>query len=805
MSQQQINVPVRGMTCASCVARVEKALAQHAGVSGVTVNLATETAQLQLLPSAQLVDIVKVVRQSGYDIPTETLTFVVKNKIDLEKLKVASVSLEKNIHTLEFLISEAELKGSLKVIKGSFKKEQLIRLFKDLNVEIEFLEQKKELTLDETKNLELKREKYLIYLAVLLTLPLVLPMLVEPFLDVELMPHPLVQLLLALPVQLYLGWRFYLAAWKALRARAGNMDLLVALGTSAAFGLSLYQMWQHREHLAHLHHMGVHLYFESSSVIITLILLGKHLEARAKQQTASAIKSLQQLRPEVAVIEKDKQRREVPIQEINVGDVLIVKAGERIPLDGIVVFGSTHVDEAMVTGESLPVAKNVHDKVIGGSLNGESLVKVQVTAIEGDTVLAKIIRLVENAQAAKAPIQRLVDKVSAVFVPVVVLISIVTIFAWGIWTQNWEQALIHGISVLVIACPCALGLATPTAIMVGTGLAAKYGILIKDAEALEITHSVNAIAFDKTGTLTEGKPSLSFFKSLNGDLDRTLQKIASLQAGSDHPLAKAVLAKAQELGVEPSLQIQVKTHAGLGIEGTVDGVRYILGSQKCMANFSVNLDAVREEIRDLQSKGMTISYLAQADSKVLEAILGFSDKLKPQAKQTVQKLKQAGVHTILLTGDNAASAAGVAQALGIETVRADIMPAEKAQEIDNLRKQGYIVAMVGDGINDAPALSAAHVGMAMSTGSDVAMHSAAVTLMRGDPLLIPDAIEISRLTYKKIQQNLFWAFIYNVIGIPLAAFGILNPMIAGGAMALSSVSVVSNALLLRRWRPQVKS
>jgi P-type Cu+ transporter len=640
------------------------------------------------------------------------------------------------------------------------------------------------------KEAELKSERVHLALAALFTLPLVVPMLLGPF-GIHAMLPGWWQFLLASPVQFYFGARFYRAAFRALKARTGNMDLLVALGTSAAYFLSLY----------HLLRMGSSpamslLYFESSAVIIVLILFGKYLEARAKQQTSAAIRALQDLRPESARVKRAGEFRELPLAEVRRFDLVQVRPGEKIPVDGKITEGSSQVDESLVTGESLPVEKNVGDLVTGGSINGEGVLLVTTTALGPETTLARIIRLVENAQSAKAPIQRLVDRVSAVFVPAVLAIAFFTILAWGIAGGDWEAALLHGVAVLVIACPCALGLATPTAIMVGTGVAAKVGILVKDAEALEITQSVTVIAFDKTGTLTEGRPVVAALIALGVEEAKLLSFSRALQEGSEHPLARAVLEKAK--GLPQLAATKAKAKPGRGIEAEVEGKRLLLGSKRWMEEQKVSLEPLTTWLEVQEKEGRSVSFLANEGA--LLGALAFSDQLKANVSGMIEKLHSLGLRTVMLTGDIQASATAVAQTLGIKEVRASVLPGDKAAAVEELKK-GAVVAMVGDGINDAPALAAAHVGIAMATGTDVAMHSAGITLMRGDPWLIPDAIDISRRTYQKIQQNLFWAFIYNVVGIPLAALGFLNPMIAGAAMAFSSVSVVANALLLKRWQP----
>ncbi|GAD21263.1 cation transport ATPase [Acidovorax sp. MR-S7] len=637
-------------------------------------------------------------------------------------------------------------------------------------------------------------------LGLLLSAPLVLPMVGDLFGRHWMLPA-WVQFLLATPVQFILGARFYKAGWHAAKALTGNMDLLVALGTSAGYGLSLW-LWA----TAHPGHTP-HLYFEASAVVITLVLLGKWLEARAKRQTTAAIRALHALRPEVAHLLGRDGEVDVPIAEVMAGDRIVVRPGERIPVDGTVLEGRTQVDESMLTGEPLPVTREEGALLTGGAINGDGRIVMQVTAVGSETVLARIIRLVEDAQAAKAPIQRLVDKVSAVFVPTVLGIALVTLAGW-LWAgAGVEQALIHAVAVLVIACPCALGLATPAAIMAGTGVAARHGILIKDAEALETAHRVDTVAFDKTGTLTVGRPRLTAFHVEPGAEEAALLAVvAGVQSGSEHPLARAVLAAAQERGLAVPAPEGVRAVPGRGTEGEVAGRSYLVGSLRWMQELGVDLGALADQAAALQAQGATVSAVAERAENGLAAcaLMGFGDEPKPGAREALAALRAKGVRCVMISGDNRGAAEAMARRLGLDPeageVMAEVLPGDKAAAVAALKGEGRVVAMVGDGVNDAPALAAADVGMAMGNGTDVAMHAAGVTLMRGDPALVAAALDISHRTVAKIRQNLFWAFAYNVAGIPLAALGYLSPVVAGAAMALSSVSVMTNALLLKRWR-----
>jgi Cu+-exporting ATPase len=590
-------------------------------------------------------------------------------------------------------------------------------------------------------------------------------------------------------------------AWKAIKARTGSMDLLVAIGTSAAYGLSVHHLLT-----GHAGHDAGHLYFEASAVVIALVLLGKWLEARAKRQTTAAIRALQALRPNVARVRRHGAEAEVPIQAVRIDDEVVVLPGERIPVDGEVIEGRSHADESLLTGESLPVTKGTGDRVTGGAVNAEGRLVVRTMAIGAETTLARIIRLVEDAQAKKAPIQRVVDNVSAVFVPVVVLIAFATWLGWGLFGGDWSVATLNAVAVLVISCPCALGLATPTAIMAGTGVAAKAGILVKDAEALEAAHRVRTIAFDKTGTLTEGKPRLVASVSLAGSDDELVALAAAIESGSGHPLAVAMLQAVRDRGLSHPRPESVTVLAGRGVEARVDGRDLLLGNVRLMQEVGVDLGAHAAAGGEHELKGRTVSWVAErmAGGPRLLGLVVFGDSPRVTARQAIDALHALGLRTVLISGDNHGAANAIAQQVGIrsEDVTAEVLPADKARVIDDLRAHGS-VAMVGDGVNDAPALAAADVGFAMGSGTDVAMHAAGVTLMRSDPRLVADAIDISRRTTRKIHQNLFWAFVYNVVGIPLAAAGLLDPVIAGAAMAFSSVSVVSNTLLLRRWKPRV--
>ena len=786
-----LRFPVTGMTCASCVARVEKALAATPGVRSASVNFATEEASVEGDASVTLAALKTGVDKAGYGIGETTL------RLTIGDMTCASCSgrVEKALAAVPGVLSAtvnlATETAEVHVASRALLPELIAAVQKAGYTAAEV---KGDAPAPQTKG----APWWPIAVGAALTAPLLLPMLGMLF-GREWALNGWWQLALATPVQFWLGARFYMAGFKAVRAGAGNMDLLVALGTSAAYGLSLYLL------IAHGGQETSHLYFEASAVVVTLVLLGKWMEARAKFQTTEAIRALNALRPDVARRRLNGQDTEVPIAQLKLDDIVVVRPGERIAVDGEVTEGNTEVDESLITGESLPVAKQVGDHVTGGAVNGVGLLLVRTTALGAESTLARIVRMVETAQAKKAPIQRLVDQVSAVFVPVVLVIALVTLLGWGLATGNWEVAILNAVAVLVIACPCALGLATPTAIMAGTGVAAKHGILIKDADALEVAHKVTLVAFDKTGTLTEGKPQLVALSPQQISRSDLLAWSAAIQSGSEHPLAKAVTQLAAEEKAPVPAATDVRAVAGRGMAATVNGRALRLGSPRFMDELSVNISPCADEAKALEAEGRTVSYLADVtDASTLLGLLAFGDTVKPTATTAIAQLQALGIRCALLTGDNQGSADAVAHAMGITTVYARVLPEDKARIVGELKAQAGAqsgrVAMVGDGINDAPALAAADVGIAMSTGTDVAMHAAGITLMRGDPALVADAIGISRRTYAKIRQNLFWAFAYNAVGIPLAAFGLLNPMVAGAAMAFSSVSVVTNALLLRRWK-----
>jgi Cu+-exporting ATPase len=777
-ADQTLSLPIEGMTCASCVARVERALLKVPGVSRAAVNLATERATVYG-PALDAAALSQAITAAGYAVSAGD--------------SVVAVSAAANSALpATGLNPSAALQGSVPSpapdAPGSI------------------------LRTPTAPNPESDSDRAAA-LALLLSAPLVLPMVLMPF-GVHWMLPAALQFLLATPVQFLFGARFYRSAWHALKARTGNMELLVAVGTTAAWSLSVWLWW--RAEPGH----EAHLYFESSAVVIALVLLGKRLEARARRRTTAAIRALGALRPDTARRLEAGVESVVTLDQLQVADRLVVLAGERIPADGVVIEGQTEVDLSMLTGEPMPVHRQAGDALQAGAINGSGRILMDVGAIGAESMLARIIRLVENAQAEKAPIQRLADQVAAVFVPIVFLLAALTLIGGLMLGRDTEAAIIAAVAVLVIACPCALGLATPAAIMAGTGVAARAGVLIRDVRALELAHRVRIIAFDKTGTLTLGQPVLTDLAVAPGQSEEdVLAIVATLQAGSPHPLARAAVEAWRARGPRESALrlVQIDNLPGRGVCGReADGTEWRIGSARWTAELGL-ADAFADQAQAWQSLGRTVSWLIHTDPQGRAqaiAALAFGDVPKPGAREAVARLRAMGLRTVMITGDNEGAARAMARHFGIDEVIAGVLPEDKARCIAELRKQAAAssprgrrghknaVAMVGDGINDAPALAAADVGMAMGTGSDVALQTADITLMRGDVALVADAIEISRRTVRKIHQNLFWAFAYNVVGIPMAAAGLLSPVLAGAAMAMSSVSVLLNALLLTRASPR---
>ena len=785
----RLDIAVSGMSCAACVRRVERAITAVPGVAGVSVNLATERASITPGVGFETGSLIDVLAAAGYPAATETLDLGITGmtcascagRVERALLAVPGVR--------SATVNLATEQARVEVLAGAAGLGELAAAVRRAGYEAVAPASggRPNGSAEAARSRAARLDGVMAALALAFAAPLLLPMLLMPF-GLDVMLPGWAQMALAGLVQLVFGARFYRGAWKALLGGTGNMDTLVALGTSAAFGLSVWELGAGR---------SGHLYFEASAAVIALVRLGKWLEGRARRQAGEAIRALERLRPERARVRRDGTEHDIAAAELRSGDLLVIRPGERIAADAIVREGSSSADESLLTGESLPVPKEPGSRLVGGALNGEALLLAEVTATGAESQLARMVRLVEDAQAAKPPVQRLVDRVSAIFVPVVIGIAALTFAGWWLAGGGMEAAAVNAVAVLVIACPCALGLATPAAIMVGTGVAARHGILIRDAAALEQARAIRTVVFDKTGTLTAGRPELVALHPAPGeDGDAVLRFAAALQAGSEHPLARAVLARAASFAI-PAAQ-GVRALPGRGLEGEVEGRSLRVGSARLMRESGVDTAALAQEAEDLESAGRTVSLLA--DGIRLLGLLAFGDAAKPGAAQAVAELRARGLHVVLLTGDNQGAAETAARSLGIDDVRAGALPADKGDLITALRARGP-VAMVGDGVNDAAALAAADLGLAMATGTDVAAAAAGITLMRGDPRLVPAALDIAARTYGRIRQGLFWAFVYNLVGIPLAAAGLLSPVVAGAAMAFSSVSVVGSALLLRRWKP----
>ena len=787
-----LEVPIAGMTCAACAARIEKQLNKLPGVEAA-VNFASERAAIQYdMAASTAAQLVENIRKTGFEVPPRTL------ELSLGGMTCAACAtrIERQLNKLpgvEAVVNLAAEKANIRFVPGLASAEALIATVVKTGFTATVSTQDTHAEEKARKLAVYRAEVRRFLIAAALTLPLVAQMLfmfgsaADAHADV--LPRWL-QLALATPVQFWIGWRFYVGGYNALRGGSGNMDVLVALGTSMAW------IYSAAVTLLDLHQ---HVYFEASATVITLVLLGKILEARAKAKTSAAIEALVKLQPQMAQVERAGQLVEMPVAAMIPGDVFVVRAGEAVPVDGEVVDGSSSVNEAMLTGESLPLGKGAGDKVFAATVNGGGLLRCKATGVGSRTLLAGIIRLVEQAQGSKAPVQRLVDKVAAIFVPVVTGIALLTFVAWWWFGGDFTQALVNAVAVLVIACPCALGLATPTAIMVGTGQGARAGILIRNAQALELAEKIDVLAVDKTGTLTQGKPVVTDIVALAAaNADEVLRLAASLEQGSTHPLAAAIVVAAKEKGLALAMPANAAAVSGRGLAGEVDGAAVMAGSPAHLAAAGIAIAA--ERLTPLQEQGRSIVAVARAGVAI--GLIGIADPIRASSRAAVARLKQLGVEVVMLTGDNVRTAAAIARAAGIERFEAEVLPGDKARAIERLKADGRRIGMAGDGINDAPALAAADVSFAMGAGSDVAMEAADVTLMRNDLASVPSAIALSRATLAKIRQNLFWAFIYNVLGIPLAALGFLNPVVAGAAMAMSSVSVVSNSLLLRRWKPE---
>ena len=794
---ERVTLGIIGMTCAACSARIEKNLSKVDGIKQVNVNLASEKASISYDPSHVTIEqVIEKVKKTGYGVREEKVTLAIRGMT----CAACSSRVEKVLNKVEGVVKAnvnlASEKATVEFVQGKLTIEQLIAAVQKAGYDAA---SDQALDPDAEKKLQqkaYKKQERLFILGIVLSVPFLIQMILDfimvysPNIDIGYQIHPYVALVLATVVQFYVGGRFYKGAYKALRGGSANMDVLVTMGTSAAYFYSVISVI-----IGDVHH----LYFEAAAIIITLILMGKFLEAKAKGQTSEALKKLMGLQAKTARVIRHGLETDIPIEEVVLGDVIFVRAGEKISVDGEIIEGNTSIDESMLTGESMPVTKKVGDSVIGATINKYGSFTFKATKIGKDTALAQIVKLVEEAQGSKAPIQRLADKVSGIFVPTVIGLAIIT-FVITYFLIGFTPGLISAVTILVIACPCALGLATPTAVMVGTGKGAENGILIKSAEHLESAHRVTTVVLDKTGTITKGKPEITNIISTgNISENELLQLAASAEKGSEHPLGEAIVNGAKEKGLPLREVSGFNAIPGHGIEVEIDGKTIRIGNKKWMTKNNIAFDSIITQMEKLESEGKTAMLMAMHEDLV--GMIAVADTVKETSAESIKQLKKMGIEVIMITGDNQRTAVAIAKQVGIDRVLAEVLPEDKSNEVEKLKSKGKIVAMVGDGINDAPALVAAHIGIAIGTGTDVAIEAADVTLMRGDLMGIVDTIRLSKATMRKIRQNLFWAFAYNIVLIPVAAFGLLTPILAGAAMAFSSVSVVTNTLFLRRWKP----
>ncbi len=793
-SNHKATIGITGMTCAACSARVERGLKDTPGVTDAAVNLATEKAVVSYDPEAvSLSDLVQRVEDIGYGVVRDRISLAVGGMTCAACSARIGTQLEKVPGVLSSHVNLATEKAVVEYLPDMASVSDFRRVIRDLGYTIIESGPGRDASdaEREAREAEIRKLKNRFIFSAVLTLPLVSMMLHD--LGIH-MPAWLMDMrlhfVLATMVQIVAGSTFYRGAYHSLRSGAANMDVLVSIGTTAAY---LYSV-------ASTFFIDGFIYYEAAAVILTLVLLGKLLEANAKGRTSEAIKKLMGLQPKTAHVIKNGEEVVVPIEELEVGDRIVVRPGEKIPVDGHMLEGFSSVDESMLTGESIPVDKHPGDEVVGATINLQGMIQMEATRVGRDTALAQIIRMVEEAQGSKAPIQRLADRVAGVFVPVVLLIALGTFAGWMLVSGSFTDALIHATAVLVIACPCSLGLATPTAIMVGTGRGAESGILIKGGEYLEKAHSVNVVVLDKTGTLTRGQPELTGVWPLSGDENELLRIAASAEQGSEHPLGQAIVAGARARELKLDTPQQFAAVAGHGIEAQINGRAVLLGNRKMMTEKNIEYLPGEGLLTEAENRGET-AMLAAIDGK-LAGVISVADTVKDTSRQAVAELKKMGMDVVMITGDNRRTAQAIGDLVGISHILAEVLPQDKAKEVEKLKGEGKVVAMVGDGINDAPALATADLGLAIGTGTDVAIETAGITLMSGDLMGVVSAIRLSRRTMRTIRQNLFWAFFYNILGIPLAAAGYLNPMIAGAAMAFSSVSVVTNSLLLKRYNPR---
>ncbi|OME91425.1 MULTISPECIES: heavy metal translocating P-type ATPase [Paenibacillus] len=803
LEQKKTSLQLTGMTCAACANRIEKGLNKMEGVQEANVNFALEKASVTFDPNVVTVQqMEEKIEKLGYGTAKET--------VDLQLIGMycaaCASKIEKVVSKMPG-VNQANVNFALETARVEFNPAEVS--LSDIQQRVEKLGYQavsKQETLDQEGHRKeaITKQKRKLLLSAILSLPLLWAMVSHfSFTSWIWMPdlfmNPWFQLILATPVQFFIGKQFYVGAYKALRNKSANMDVLVALGTSAAYFYSLYLTIDWAAAGANVHH-GPEMYYETSAVLITLVIMGKLFESLAKGRTSEAIKTLMGLQAKTALVVRDGQEMTIPVEQVLVGDLVLVKPGEKIPVDGKVVEGTSAVDESMLTGESIPVEKKAGDAVIGATINKNGRLTLEATKVGKETALAQIIKVVEEAQGSKAPIQRVADVISGIFVPIVVGIAIVAFLVWYFWIApgNFAQSLEIAIAILVIACPCALGLATPTSIMAGSGRAAELGVLFKGGEHLESTHKINTIILDKTGTVTKGKPELTDVEVNNLDQELFLRLVGSAEKSSEHPLAEAIVAGIEEKGTQLPAAEHFEAIPGYGIRASVEGHEVLVGTRKLMAQHNVPIDSILGKMSELETEGKT-AMLTAVDGQYA-GLVAVADTIKETSRAAVARLKEMGIEVIMITGDNERTAQAIAKQVGIDHVRAEVLPEGKADEVKKLQQQGKKVAMVGDGINDAPALAVADIGMAIGTGTDVAMEAADVTLMKGDLNSIPDAIYMSRKTMSNIRQNLFWALGYNSLGIPIAAIGLLAPWVAGAAMALSSVSVVLNALRLQRMK-----
>ncbi|MGK8422923.1 heavy metal translocating P-type ATPase [Staphylococcus epidermidis] len=793
MANTTLTLDIIGMTCAACSNRIEKKLNRMNHVQA-KVNLTTEKATIDYeSDDYHLEDFVEQIQSLGYDVAVEQV------ELNINGMTCAACSnrIEKVLNQTQGVqqatVNLTTEQAHIKYYPSATNTEALIKRIQNIGYDAETKTSSK--AQSNRKKQELKHKRNKLIISAILSLPLLLVMVVHisPISIPSILVNPWVQLILSTPVQFIIGWQFYVGAYKNLRNGSANMDVLVAVGTSAAYFYSIYEMMMWFTHQTH----HPHLYFETSAILITLILLGKYLEARAKSQTTNALSELLNLQAKEARVIKENKEIMLPLDKVKVGDTLLIKPGEKIPVDGKVTKGDTSIDESMLTGESIPVEKSSGDSVIGSTMNKNGSIMIEATQVGGDTALSHIIKVVEDAQSSKAPIQRLADIISGYFVPIVVSIAVITFIIWIIFVHpgQFEPALVSAISVLVIACPCALGLATPTSIMVGTGRAAENGILFKGGQFVERAHYVDTIVLDKTGTITNGQPVVTDYVGDN----ETLQLLASAENASEHPLADAIVTYAKNKGLNLLDNDTFKSVPGHGIKATIHQQQILVGNRKLMNDYNISIsNKLNNQLNHYEYLGQTAMMIA-VDNQI-NGIIAVADTVKNDAKQAIKELRNMNIDVVMLTGDNNRTAQTIAKQVGIEHVIAEVLPEEKAHQISLLQDKGKQVAMVGDGINDAPALVKADIGMAIGTGAEVAIEAADITILGGDLLLVPKAIKASKATIKNIRQNLFWAFGYNVAGIPIAACGLLAPWIAGAAMALSSVSVVMNALRLKKMK-----